>query len=99
MAYLKAEILLRLVSEHNFDETLADAVRVFKREKEMLNHLIHWLQHTFQVYPELAVYLTLSAGFFIGNLKLGKFSLGTVTAVLLVGVLVGQMHIAISPNV
>jgi putative transport protein len=60
---------------------------------------MHWLQETFQTYPELAIFLTLSAGFYIGGLHLGKFSLGSVTGVLLVGVLVGQMHIVISPNV
>lgn len=58
-----------------------------------------WLHHTFQQYPELAIFLTLSTGFFIGSLKVGKFSLGSVTGVLLMGVIVGQMDIAISANV
>jgi putative transport protein len=58
-----------------------------------------WLHHTFQQYPELAIFLTLSAGFFIGSLKVGKFSLGSVTGVLLMGVIVGQLDIAISANV
>lgn len=53
----------------------------------------------FQHYPELSIFLTLALGYWIGGLKLGKFSLGSVTGVLLVGVLVGQMHITISPNV
>ncbi|MEI3799230.1 MULTISPECIES: aspartate-alanine antiporter [unclassified Chitinophaga] len=58
-----------------------------------------WLQHTFQEYPELAVFLTLSAGFFIGSIRVGKFSLGSVTGVLLMGVIVGQMDIQVSANV
>ncbi|MDF2187722.1 aspartate-alanine antiporter [Paraflavitalea sp. CAU 1676] len=58
-----------------------------------------WFVHVFRQYPELAVFLTIALGFFIGPLKLGKFSLGTVTAVLLMGVLIGQMDIQISPNV
>ncbi|RFS22775.1 aspartate-alanine antiporter [Chitinophaga silvatica] len=58
-----------------------------------------WLHHTFQEYPELAIFLTLAAGFWIGGLKVGKFSLGSVTGVLLMGVLVGQMDIQISANV
>ncbi|MGF6846118.1 putative transport protein [Chitinophaga sp. W3I9] len=58
-----------------------------------------WLQHTFQEYPELAVFLTLSAGFFIGSIRVGKFSLGSVTGVLLTGVIVGQMDIQVSANV
>ncbi|MFT3822688.1 MAG: aspartate-alanine antiporter [Chitinophagaceae bacterium] len=60
---------------------------------------MNWLHHTFQTYPELAIFLTLAAGFYIGNLKFGKFSLGAVTGVLLMGVLIGQMNITISPNV
>ncbi|HEY4323600.1 MAG TPA: aspartate-alanine antiporter [Mucilaginibacter sp.] len=58
-----------------------------------------WLQQTFQKYPELAIFLALAVGFFIGKIKLGKFSLGSVTGVLLIGLVVGQMDIAISPNV
>lgn len=45
--------------------------------------------------PALAVFLTLAVGFTIGKLHYKSFSLGTVTSVLLVGVLVGQMNIPI----
>jgi len=45
--------------------------------------------------PSLAVFLTLGIGFFIGQLKYKSFSLGTVTSVLLVGVLVGQFDIPV----
>jgi putative transport protein len=58
-----------------------------------------WLVKSFQQYPELAIFLTLALGYWVGSLKFGKFSLGAVTGVLLAGVLVGQMHITISPNV
>lgn len=50
----------------------------------------------FRTYPEMAVFLTIGVGFWIGSLKYKSFSLGTVTSVLLVGVLVGQMKIPIS---
>jgi putative transport protein len=60
---------------------------------------MEWLQQTFQKNPELAIFLTLAAGFSIGKAKLGKFSLGSVTGVLIIGLLIGQMNIAISPNV
>ncbi len=60
---------------------------------------MNWLVTQFQQYPELAIFLTLALGYWIGGLKLRKFSLGSVTGVLLAGVLVGQMHIAISANV
>jgi putative transport protein len=57
------------------------------------------LIHTFRVNPELAIFLTLALGFWVGRMKLGKFSLGVVTSTLLAGVLVGQMRIEISPHV
>jgi putative transport protein len=60
---------------------------------------MNWLHHTFQEYPELAIFLTLAAGFFIGSIRIGKFSLGSVTGVLLMGVIVGQMDIQVSANV
>ena len=60
---------------------------------------MEWIVKTFQQYPELAIFLTLALGYWIGNLKVGKFSLGAVTGVLLAGVVIGQMHITISPNV
>lgn len=50
----------------------------------------------FREYPSLAIFLTIGVGFWIGKLKYKSFSLGTVTSVLLVGVLVGQMDIPIS---
>ena len=49
--------------------------------------------HFFRSYPEMAIFLTLGIGFWIGSLKYKNFSLGTVTSVLLVGVLVGQIPI------
>lgn len=54
------------------------------------------LVHLFREYPSLAIFLTIGIGFWIGKLKYKSFSLGTVTSVLLVGVLVGQMDIPIS---
>lgn len=46
---------------------------------------MEWIINQLRVHPELAIFLTLFAGFWIGRLKIGKFSLGTVTSVLLVG--------------
>ncbi|MBD5237034.1 MAG: aspartate-alanine antiporter [Bacteroidales bacterium] len=47
-------------------------------------------------YPTLALFLTIGVGFFIGRIRIGNFSLGSVTSVLLVGVLVGQLNIPMS---
>jgi putative transport protein len=60
---------------------------------------MQWMVETLQRYPEIAIFLTLALGFLIGPIKLGKFSLGNVTGVLLMGVLIGQLDITISPNV
>lgn len=57
---------------------------------------MEWLVDTFRQYPSLPIFLTIGVGFWIGQLKWKSFSLGTVTSVLLVGVLVGQMDIPIS---
>ena len=46
-------------------------------------------------HPELAIFLTLAVGFFIGRLRIGSFSLGTVVGTLLAGVLIGQLDIKI----
>ena len=51
--------------------------------------------HFFRTYPEMAIFLTIGIGFWLGQLKYKSFSLGTVTSVLLVGVVVGQMDIPI----
>ncbi len=45
--------------------------------------------------PELAVFLTLAIGFFIGRIKFGSFSLGIVVGTLFAGVLVGQLDIKV----
>lgn len=49
------------------------------------------LRHT----PALAVFLTIGIGFWLGKLKFKGISMGTVTAVLIVGVLVGQLDIEV----
>ena len=50
-------------------------------------------------HSELAIFLTIAAGFWIGKMKIKQFSLGIVTSVLLVGVLVGQLNITIEEPV
>lgn len=60
---------------------------------------MHWLVGTLRSYPELAIFLTLGLGYWIGNLKVRGFSLGAVTGTLLMGVLVGQFGITVSPDV
>ncbi|MDE7349943.1 MAG: aspartate-alanine antiporter [Muribaculaceae bacterium] len=46
--------------------------------------------------PTIPLFLTLGIGFWLGGLKIKSFSLGPVTATLLVGVLIGQLDIPIA---
>jgi putative transport protein len=61
--------------------------------------MIEWIADTLRAYPELAIFLTLGIGYWLGGLGVGKFTLGSVTGVLLAGVLVGQLDIEISSQV
>lgn len=54
------------------------------------------LVSTLRDYPPLALFLTIGLGFMLGRVRFGRFSLGNVTSVLLVGLLVGQLGIAVS---
>lgn len=58
--------------------------------------MIDYIFNLLRSYPVLALFLTVGVGFFIGRLRIGSFSLGSVTSVLLVGVVVGQLDISIA---
>lgn len=58
-----------------------------------------WLIEIFRQNPVIPIFLTLGIGFWFGGLKYKSFSLGPVTATLIVGVLIGQMGIEISDTV
>lgn len=58
-----------------------------------------WFAGALKDYPELAIFLAVSIGFWIGGRKFKNFSLGAVTGTLLVGLLIGQIGINISPQV
>jgi len=61
--------------------------------------MVDWFVHTLRTYPEIALFLSLSIGYYVGGKSFRGFSLGAVTATLLAGILVGQLGINISPNV
>jgi putative transport protein len=50
-------------------------------------------------HQELTIFLTLAVGFFIGRLRFGTFSLGTVVGTLLAGVVIGQLDIKVPATV
>jgi putative transport protein len=54
-----------------------------------------WIVETLRSYPELAIFLALAVGFWIGPKKLAGFSLGNVTATLLAAVAIGQLGMAV----
>lgn len=58
-----------------------------------------WLVGVLRSSPELAIFLAVALGFWIGGLKLKSFSLGAVTGTLLVGILIGQIGIDISGQI
>jgi putative transport protein len=49
--------------------------------------------------PELAIFSTLAIGLYIGNLKIGGFSIGSVVGVLITGLVIGQLGVPISPEI
>ncbi|MCW3465367.1 aspartate-alanine antiporter [Chitinophaga nivalis] len=57
--------------------------------------MLTWFTSTLQQYPEIAVMLTLLFGYLIGKMRIKGFTLGTVTGVLLVGILIGGIHLKI----
>src|SRR6476620_5160309 len=51
--------------------------------------------HLLQKYPEVAIFLSLVLGFWIGKYKIGKFGLGATVGTLVVALIIGQAHIQI----
>ena len=56
---------------------------------------MNYLTHALREHQELAIFLTLAIGFFVGRVKIGSFSLGTVVGTLLAGVAIGQLNIQV----
>ena len=59
--------------------------------------MLAWLEQFLVRYPELALFLVIAAGYWIGSFKVGAFSLGPVTGALFAGLFVGQFaHVPVS---
>ena len=78
--------LLLLTRNPSASHTLADSSMTF---------FVTALQQN----PELAIFLTLAAGFALGRLRIGSFRLGNVMGTLVAGVLIGQLDIQVPPIV
>lgn len=57
--------------------------------------VLNWLIETLRAHPELAIFVALAIGFWIGPKKIGGFNLGNVTATLLAAVAIGQLGIEV----
>ena len=59
--------------------------------------MLAWLEQFLIRYPELALFLVIAGGYWIGSFKIGAFSLGPVTGALFAGLFVGQFaHVPVS---
>jgi len=52
--------------------------------------MLIWLEQFLVRYPELALFLVIAAGYWIGSFKIGAFSIGPATGALFAGLLVGN---------
>lgn len=60
--------------------------------------LLDMLADTLRRYPELAIFVTVGVGFWIGSVRFGSISLGAVTGALFAGLVIGQLNITVSPT-
>ncbi|MCM1066482.1 MAG: aspartate-alanine antiporter [Muribaculaceae bacterium] len=57
---------------------------------------MEWIAQIFRDTPVIPIFLTIGLGFWLGGLRYRSFSLGPVTATLIVGVIIGQLDIPVS---
>ena len=57
------------------------------------------IKHLFTAQPLIALFITIALGYFVGKLKIGTFVLGGIAGTLLVGVVIGQLGVAINPGI
>jgi putative transport protein len=58
--------------------------------------MFEWFAQTLRQYPEIAIFLSLGLGYYFGKFTFKGIGLGSVTATLLAGVIIGQIGITIS---
>ncbi|MGO4813830.1 aspartate-alanine antiporter [Cupriavidus sp. 2MCAB6] len=58
-----------------------------------------WFVSTLKAYPEIAIFLALGVGYWVGGKSFRGFSLGAVTSTLLVAIVIGTLGVKISVNV
>src|SRR6186713_1210125 len=58
--------------------------------------MFEWFAATLKQYPEIAIFLTLGIGYYFGKFTFKGIGLGSVTATLLAGIIIGQIGITIA---
>src|SRR5512140_3129798 len=58
--------------------------------------ILTWFATTLRQYPEIAIFLALAIGYYVGKFTFKGIGLGAVTGTLLAGVVIGQLRIPIS---
>jgi putative transport protein len=58
--------------------------------------MIEWFFATLKQYPEIAIFLSLGIGYYVGKFTFKGIGLGSVTATLLAAVVIGQLGITIN---
>ena len=58
--------------------------------------MIQWFFDTLKQYPEIAIFLALALGYYFGKFTFKGIGLGSVTATLIAGVVIGQIGITIN---
>lgn len=61
--------------------------------------MMKWFVETLREHPEIAIFLSLGIGYWVGGKSWKGLSLGAVTSTLIAAVIIGQLHITISANV
>src|SRR5215469_12103853 len=57
--------------------------------------IANWFKDALRLHPEVALFLTLAAGHWLGRLRIKTFKLGAVVGCLLMGVVVGQLGVTV----
>src|SRR5579864_3013741 len=58
--------------------------------------MVDWFFATLKQYPEIAIFLSLALGYYFGKFTFKGIGLGSVTATLIAGVVIGQIGITIN---
>ena len=61
--------------------------------------MVKWFVETLRDHPEIAIFLSLGIGYWVGGKSWKGLSLGAVTSTLIAAVIIGQLHITVSANV